>query len=171
MPLVTKERIFCLVYNFFTKIFFNNPRIFSKNPHFLWQKLRRFFKNNSVFYKQIRMRDTLKMAPMITAGLTMQCKPNYRDKNNFSYVFNVERAETKNWRVSERSCTATLTTRISTGNMKGDVLPLATNSGRKEWSKDSRQRVKFVVEAFHTMPKADYIQTLAHDQQKINNDE
>jgi len=78
------------------------------------------------------MRDTLKMAPMITAGLTMQCKPNYRDKNNFSYVFNVERAETKNWRVSERSCTATLTTRISTGNMKGDVLPLATNSGRKE---------------------------------------
>ena len=112
----------------------------------------------------------MKMAPMITAGLTRRGKPNYRDKNNFYYVFNGERAENKNWRVSERSCTATLTTRISTGNMKGDVLPLATNSGRKERSKDSRQRVKFVVEAFHTMPKADYIQTLAHDQQKINND-
>ena len=48
-------------------------------------------------------------------------------------------------------------------------LDMATNSGRKQRSKDSRQRVKFVVEAFHTMPKADYIQTLAHDQQKINN--
>ena len=35
------------------------------------------------------------MAPMITAGLTMQCKPNYRDENNFFYVFNGERAETK----------------------------------------------------------------------------
>ena len=45
-------------------------------------------------------------------------------------------------------------------------LDSATNSGRKQKSKKSRQRVKFVVEAFHTMPKADYIQTLAHDQQK-----
>ena len=53
------------------------------------------FLNNSVFYKPIRSRDTLKMAPMITAELTMQGKPNYRDKNNFSYVFNGERAETK----------------------------------------------------------------------------
>ena len=49
-------------------------------------------------------------------------------------------------------------------------LDMATNSGRKQKSKKSRQRVKFVVEAFQTMPKADYIQTLAHDQQKINND-
>ena len=35
------------------------------------------------------------MAPMTTGGLTMRGKPNYRDKNNFSYVFNGERAETK----------------------------------------------------------------------------
>ena len=63
------------------------------------------------------------MAPMITAGLTRRGKPNYRDKNNFYYVFNGERAETKNWRCSQRSCTATLTTRISTGNLVGDVLP------------------------------------------------
>jgi len=46
---------------------------------------------------------------MITAGLTMQCEPNYRDTNNFSYVFNGERAETKKWRCS---CTASLATRI-----------------------------------------------------------
>ena len=46
------------------------------------------------------------MAPMITAGLTMKGKPNYRDKNNFSYVFNGKRAETKNWRCSKRSHTA-----------------------------------------------------------------
>ena len=132
------------------------------------------------------------MAPMITAGLTRRGKPNYRDKNNFYYVFNGERAETKNWRCSQRSCTATLTTRISTGNLVGDVLPTHGHTNKllktkakttekaviekyanvqgKQRSKDSRQRVKFVVEAFHTMPKADYIQTLAHDQQKINND-
>ena len=61
----------------------------------------------------------MKMAPMITAGLTRRGKPNYRDKNNF----NGERAETKNWRCSQRSCPATLTTRISTGNLVGDVLP------------------------------------------------
>ena len=47
-----------------------------------WQKLRNFFFNNSIFYKPIRSRDTLKMAPMITVGLTMRGKPNYRDKNN-----------------------------------------------------------------------------------------
>ena len=133
------------------------------------------------------------MAPMITAGLTRRGKPNYRDKNNFYYVFNGERAETKNWRCSQRSCTATLTRRISTGILVGDVLPTShghtnkllktkakttekaviekyANVQGKQRSKDSRQRVKFVVEAFHTMPKADYIQTLAHDQQKINND-
>ena len=132
------------------------------------------------------------MAPMITAGLTRRGKPNYRDKNNFYYVFNGERAETKNWRCSQRSCTATLTTRISTGNLVGDVLPTHGHTNKllktkakttekaviekyanvqgKQRSKDSRQRAKFVVEAFHTMPKADYIQTLAHDQQKINND-
>ena len=46
------------------------------------------------------------MAPKLTAGLTMQGKPNYMDKNNFSYVFNGERAETKNWRCSQRSYAA-----------------------------------------------------------------
>ena len=60
------------------------------------------------------------MAPMITAGLTIRGKPNYREKNNFSYVFDGKRAETKKWRCSY---TATLTTRISTGNLVGDVLP------------------------------------------------
>jgi len=50
---------------------------------------------------------------MITAGLTIQGKPNYRENNNFSYVFGGKRAETKKWR---SSYTTTLTTRISTGN-------------------------------------------------------
>ena len=63
------------------------------------------------------------MAPMITAGLTRQGKPNNRDKNNFYYVFKGERVETKNWHCSQRSCTTTITTRISTGNLVGDVLP------------------------------------------------
>ena len=51
-------------------------------------------------------------------------------------------------------------------------LDMATNSGRKQKSKkpsrSSRQRVKFDVEAFRTMLKAYYIQTLAHDQQKAS---
>jgi len=59
------------------------------------------FLNNSVFYKPIRRRDTLEKAPMITAGLTMQGKPNYRDKNNFSYVFTGDRAESKKWHCSQ----------------------------------------------------------------------
>ena len=49
------------------------------------------------------------------------------------------------------------------------VIEKYANVQGKQRSKDSRQRVKFVVEAFHAMPKADYIQTLAHDQQKMNN--
>ena len=86
-------------------------------------KTSQIFENHSVSFNPIRRRDTLKMAPMITAGLTRRVKPNYRDKNNFYYVFNGERAETKNWCCSQRSCTATITTRISTGNLVGDVLP------------------------------------------------
>jgi len=39
------------------------------------------------------MRDTLKMAPMITAGLNMQCKPNYREKNNNSPMFSMGRGQ------------------------------------------------------------------------------
>ena len=41
-----------------------------------------------------------------------------------------------------------------------------TNTGRKQKSLDAIQRIKFVVEAFGTMSKSDYISTLAHDRQK-----
>ena len=33
------------------------------------------------------------MAPLLTVELSKKAKPNKRDKNNFSYVFNWERAE------------------------------------------------------------------------------
>ena len=52
----------------------------------------------------------------------MKSKPNYRDKNKFSYVFNGERAETQNWPCSKISCNATLTTRISTKNLYSQIL-------------------------------------------------
>ena len=68
------------------------------------------------------------MAPMITAGLTIGGNPNYREKNNLSYIFDGKRAETQKWRCSY---TATLTTRISTGNLVGDVYsqPMAIPTG------------------------------------------
>ena len=123
MPRVTEEGFLCLVNNFFTKKIFSNPRIcFQKSANFL-SKTSQILENHSVSHEPIRKRDTSEMAPMITAGLTMKSKPNYRDKNNFFYVFNRKRAETKNWRCSKRSRTATLTPRISTGNLVGDVLP------------------------------------------------
>ena len=40
-------------------MFFKNLQIISQ-----------IFKNSSIFYKPIRSKDTLKMTPMITAGLT-----------------------------------------------------------------------------------------------------
>ena len=45
---------------------------------------------------------------------------------------------------------------------------MATHSVRKQRSMDSRQRITFVVEAFPTMPKADYIMMLAHDYQRAS---
>ena len=45
-----------------------------------------------------------------------------------------------------------------------------TNSSQKERWKNSRQIVEFVVEAFQTMSSAEYVQTFAHDQRKVNND-
>ena len=41
-----------------------------------------------------------------------------------------------------------------------------TNTGRKKKSLHAIQNIKFVVEAFGTMSKSDYISTLAHDRQK-----
>ena len=38
---------------------------------------------------------------------------------------------------------------------------MTTNTGRKQRSLDARERVKFVVDAFDSMPRADYISTLA----------
>ena len=45
---------------------------------------------------------------------------------------------------------------------------MTTNTGRKQRSLDARERVKFVVDAFDSMPRADYISTLAHDRQKFD---
>ena len=44
---------------------------------------------------------------------------------------------------------------------------MKTNTGRKQRSLDARKRVKFVVDAFDSMPRVDYISTLAHDMQKF----
>jgi len=88
------------------------------------------------------------MAPMITAGLTRRGMPNYRDKNNFYYVFNGERAETKNWRCSQRSCTATVTTRISTGNQVGDVLPTSHGHTNKLLKTKAKTTEKAVIEKY-----------------------
>ena len=45
---------------------------------------------------------------------------------------------------------------------------MTTNTGRKQRSLDARERVKFVFDAFDSMPRADYISTLAHDRHKFD---
>ena len=45
---------------------------------------------------------------------------------------------------------------------------MTTKTGRKQMSLDARERVKIVVDAFDSMPRADYISTLAHDMQKFD---
>ena len=45
---------------------------------------------------------------------------------------------------------------------------MTTNTGRKQRSLDARERLKLVVDAFDSMPRADYISTLAHDRQKFD---
>ena len=55
---------------------------------------------------------------------TMQGKPNYKDIYNLLYVFHGDQAETKNWQCSQRSGSATVTTRKSSGNLVGGELPI-----------------------------------------------
>ena len=45
---------------------------------------------------------------------------------------------------------------------------MRTNTGRKQKSLDSRGRVKFVIEAFESMPRSDYLSMLAHDMQRLD---
>jgi len=104
------------------------------------------------------------MAPLITEGLTIKGKPNYRGKNNFFDVFNGVRAEIQELLVKQHAEAR----RVYHSNAVG--LDMATNLEQKQKSKNSRQWVKFVVEAFH-YAQADYIQTLTHDQQKAQNDD
>ena len=44
-----------------------------------------------------------------------------------------------------------------------------TNSGRKQRSLDFRQRIKFVIDSFESMPRSDYISTIADDLQRFDN--
>ena len=79
LPKLTKEQIFCLVKKCFPTKFSKIREFFQKSANLLAKILQIFF-NNSILYKPIRSRDTLKMAHMITAVLTMRMrgKANYR---------------------------------------------------------------------------------------------
>ena len=44
---------------------------------------------------------------------------------------------------------------------------MTIKTGREQRSLDARERVKFVVDAFDSMPRADYVYTLAHNMQKF----
>ena len=45
---------------------------------------------------------------------------------------------------------------------------LTSNSGRKERSGSSRQRIKLIVEQFNTLPNLEYLQQIAHELQRAD---
>ena len=86
-------------------------------------------------------------APIIMAGVTMRGKPNYKDINNSSYVFNGDWAETKNWQGSQKSCSATITSRKSYGNLVGGELPMHSHSN-KHLKIKARSKEKAVIDKY-----------------------
>ena len=57
--------------------------------------------------------------------------------------------------------------RVFLSNSVGQDLHI--NTGRKQRSLDAAGRIKFVVDAYDSMSRKDYISTLAHDRQKYDN--
>ena len=76
------------------------------------------------------------MAGLIKAASTTRGNPAVRDSNMFLYVSNGAGTGTLRWRCSKRFCSATVTTRKSTGNIVGEKLP--EHSPGKKIAKDSR---------------------------------
>ena len=77
----------------------------------------------------------------------MRGKPNYKDINNSSYVFNGDWAETKNWQGSQKSCSATITSRKSYGNLVGGELPMHSHSN-KHLKIKARSKEKAVIDKY-----------------------
>ena len=63
------------------------------------------------------------MASLITGGISRKGKPLITDNRHYSYNANGSGVRTENWPCSTRKCPATITTRKSTGNLVGEVLP------------------------------------------------
>ena len=87
------------------------------------------------------------MAGLIKAASTTRGKPAVRDSNMFLYVTNGEGPGTLRWRCSKRSCSATVTTRKSTGNLVGEKLPDHSHGNKliKQIAKDTE---KIVLEKY-----------------------
>ena len=83
-----------------------------------------------------------KMANLITASTTKRGHPALKDINNFSYTENANRKETINWRCSNRSCSASLTTRKSTGNLLNAKLPEHNHGNRLLKKLHKTRRIK-----------------------------
>ena len=84
------------------------------------------------------------MANLLTSSKTVRGRPKMVDKNNYSYVENGKGgARTQPWRCTSRSCSATLRTRKSSGQLVGDTLPSHshTNQLLKRAAKETEENV------------------------------
>ena len=119
------------------------------------------------------------MAALISATRTRKGGDGLRDKYNFNHVGNGSGLKTINWRCSLVGHSPNVwhiqelfikqdaeVRRAYLSNAVGQDM--TTNTGRKQRSLDARERLKCVVDAFDSVPRADYISTLAHDRQKFD---
>ena len=106
-----------------------------------------------------------KMANLITASTTKRGRPALKDINNFSYTENANRKETINWRCSNRSCSASLTTRKSTGNLLNAKLP-EHNHGNRLLKKIAQNTENKIIDKYAEVQgatAASVLQEISHD--------
>ena len=97
---------------------------------------------------------------MIRAITSARGKPAIEDKNHFRYTANGGNTEVSWFRCKDRKCKATLTTRKGTNELVGH------DSGRRQASKDAKERIKWLIDHFRTTPEKEYILTMAHELMK-----
>ena len=125
-------------------------------------------------HKTVRVREHSTMERIVRQVESQRGKTLLEDENYFQYASNGHGIHTNRWRCTKRSCSATVTTRKSTGRLTNTsdarraFLSNSTgqdcrnNTGRKEKSLDNRAKIKFIIDAYDTMPKDDLIRMLAH---------
>ena len=102
-------------------------------------------------HKTVRVREHSTMERIVRQVESQRGKTLLEDENYFQYASNGHGIHTNRWRCTKRSCSATVTTRKSTGRLTNTSLPTHNHSNNK-MKQCAQQTEKTVIDQFAHVP-------------------